>query len=309
MRPTHLFLALSAALLLGPLSSISKEPTTAPPSPAVVSSVTPQATTKRPYTVTRIAREGPVTGVLVKVDLTDPRVALRVALVDDRDPDADGPAVGRLDTTTSAARKFDFDITLNASFFAAPVARDFNGRPYRYFVGNGAYPVGWHVSEGKVVTKPTNEKVRATMVIDKQGKVSLHEKLMELPTDTVSAISGNAMILKDGAMPRGLQRGRAPTSCVALSEDGKTLFLIAIDGRQEGVSRGVSFDELVVLLKDLGAHNAINFDGGGSTTMVLKDPATGVHVIANRPSDPSVLEIPLGVERPVVDVIGVSIRP
>ena len=145
------------------------------------------------------------------------------------------------------------------------------------------------------------------MIVHESGKVSLRPDLAELPADTKYAVSGNAMLLVDGVMPKNLERGRAPTSCVAISADGKTLWLIAIDGRQEKHSRGVSFDELVPLLLNLGAHNAINFDGGGSTTLVLKDPATGVQVIANQPSDNGSLGITQRVERPVVDVIGIRV--
>lgn len=262
----------------------------------------------KPISIERLSLPGPVEGVVVKINLADPRVRVEVALVDDRDPDGDGPAVGRLDTTTSAARKFDFAVTMNASFFVAPIARKFAGKDYRYFVGNGAHPVGWHYSNGKLITKPSSAKLRATMIVHESGKISLRGDLAALPADTKYAVSGNAMLLVDGALPKGVARGRAPTSCVAISADGKTLWMIAIDGRQDKHSRGVTFEEMVKILIDLGATHAINLDGGGSTTLVLKDPATGVHVIANQPSDGSSLGIAQRVERPVVDVIGVSVR-
>ena len=79
--------------------------------------------TAPPFTIEHFTRPGPIAGVVARIDLTDPRVQVMLALADDRDPDGTGPCVGQLDTTSSAARKHDFAITLNASFFAAPPAR------------------------------------------------------------------------------------------------------------------------------------------------------------------------------------------
>ena len=97
---------------------------------------------------------GPVAGLSQKVDLTDPRVRIEVALTDDTDPDGDGPCTGQLDMTSAAARKRDYAITINASFFAAPKQLDVMGRKVRYFVGNCAWPEGWHVFKGKLISKP-----------------------------------------------------------------------------------------------------------------------------------------------------------
>jgi exopolysaccharide biosynthesis protein len=273
--------------------------------PAIVP--VPTITRALPYKAERIAEAGPLAGVAVTVDLTDPRVRVKVALTDDRDPDGDGPCVGQLDTTSQAARKHDFAVTINASFFAVPKARDFNGKTVRYFAGNCGYPVGWHFSRGKIMGRPANDNLRATLIVSKAGKVWIRNHVKELPADTEFAVSGNAMILYDGKVTRELERGFAPTTAVGLSADGKTLYLVAIDGRQEK-SRGASLDEMAAIMLKMGAWHAINFDGGGSTTMVLKDPATGVFATVNRPSDVSSLGIAQLVERAVIDVIGIAIE-
>ena len=48
----------------------------------------------------------------------------------------------------------------------------------------------------------------------------------------------------------------------------KKLYLIAVDGRHNGYSVGVTFQELAQILKKLDLKDAINLDGGGSTTLV-----------------------------------------
>ena len=263
-----------------------------------------------PYTAERFSLPGPVAGVVVKVDLGDARVRVKVALADDRDPDGDGPCVGQLDTTSNAARKQDFQIAMNASFFAVPATREFNGKKISYFAGNCGYPEGWHFSAGRLIASPTGDKFRATIIVHEDGKVTLAAGVKQLPADTRFAVSGNALVLAQGKpVAAAIDILRHPRSAVGLSADANTLILVAVDGRQEKHSRGVTLAELAAIMQGFGADSAINLDGGGSTSLVLKDPATGVFAIANQPSDQAALSLPLSVERPVIDIIGIQIAP
>jgi exopolysaccharide biosynthesis protein len=81
-------------------------------------------------------------------------------------------------------------------------------------------------------------------------------------------------------------RERAPRTAVGASSDGTKLFLVTIDGRQSGYSNGVTIPELAAYMRSIGAHNAINLDGGGSTTMVARYPWADHVSVVNRPSDP-----------------------
>lgn len=261
-----------------------------------------------PYTVERFNLPGPVAGVLVKVNLADPRVRVAVALADDRDPDGAGPCVGQLETTSQVARKHNFDITINASFFAAPTAREIAGKKVYYFVGNCAWPEGWHYSNGKIFGEPKTARFRSTMIVHRDKSVTMADGLAALPADTQFAISGSAMMLTNGMVtPPAKDEARHPRSALGLSADARTLYVVAVDGRQEPHSRGVTLAELANIFIQFGAHNALNLDGGGSTSLVIKDPASGAFAIANQPSDASMLKLPLRVERPVVDVVGISI--
>lgn len=69
-----------------------------------------------------------------------------------------------------------------------------------------------------------------------------------------------------------------PRTAVAKLKDGKFL-MVTVDGRQPGTSVGVNLQELAEMLLELGAIDAMNLDGGGSTTMFV-----GGKVI-NQPSD------------------------
>jgi hypothetical protein len=94
-------------------------------------------------------------------------------------------------------------------------------------------------------------------------------------------------------MQRAFATDRHPRTAIAALADRRVL-LVVVDGRHPGVSIGMTLGELAALLIDLGATEAINLDGGGSTTMVVKGK------VMNQPSDASG-------ERPVSDAI--LVRP
>lgn len=75
---------------------------------------------------------------------------------------------------------------------------------------------------------------------------------------------------------------RHPRSAIYTKDDGTVVF-ITVDGRSAGNADGMSIPELAYLVKILGGDDAINLDGGGSTTLWLKDaPDNGV---LNYPTD------------------------
>lgn len=89
------------------------------------------------------------------------------------------------------------------------------------------------------------------------------------PAGTLQTIAGGAMLVREGAPERfDFADNFHPRTAVAVGEGGKRLWLIVVDGRQDGYSEGVDLNELAVLIAELGATEALNLDGGGSTTLV-----------------------------------------
>lgn len=74
-----------------------------------------------------------------------------------------------------------------------------------------------------------------------------------------------------------IARGRAPRTAIGVKKDG-TVILLVVDGRSSS-SAGMSLQELANYMVKLGAWQALNFDGGGSSEMVLDGK------ILNNPSD------------------------
>ena len=124
------------------------------------------------------------------------------------------------------------------------------------------------------------------------------------PADAQGAyngLSGFYALLIDGKNNGGM-RDRHPRSAVGISRNGRYLILMAIDGRQPGYSESASTGETAEWIRKLGAYNALNLDGGGSTALVIEGPY-GVPVELNRPCGP-----PPGVEWRVANHLGVFAR-
>ncbi len=115
----------------------------------------------------------------------------------------------------------------------------------------------------------------------------------------VAAAGGGPLLLASGAAvddpasPGYATRDlRIPVAAAATLADG-TLVLIVVDGRRPAISVGVNRAELIALLRGLGATDAMQFDSGGSATLVARVLGEGRPSVQNDPSD--------GAERPVAD--------
>ena len=77
---------------------------------------------------------------------------------------------------------------------------------------------------------------------------------------------------------------RASRTAVGITKTGKVVFMV-LDGRQEPVSCGGSMIEIAQIMLEAGCVEAINLDGGGSTTFVSKPEGQDELQVTNKPSD------------------------
>lgn len=108
---------------------------------------------------------------------------------------------------------------------------------------------------------------------------------MEAPdTPPLRAALGAIPLVRGGRALAGLQTSeRAPRTAVGLTEGGRRLWLVAVDGRQEA-SVGATLAQLGRLMTDLGVTDAVALDGGGSTTMIRRGRGGPLRVV-DHPSD------------------------
>ena len=116
------------------------------------------------------------------------------------------------------------------------------------------------------------------------GAGSKHLMLRVASTvDTRATVGASHVLVKDGRRwfasdGSRFAEARHPRTMSGVTRDGTTL-LVTVDGRQPGHSAGMTLQEATDFMLGLGAVQAVNHDGGGSTTFVVRGK------VVNRPSD------------------------
>lgn len=156
------------------------------------------------------------------------------------------------------------------------------GRVTAVRVGAGAGAV----AEGATVLHGNGTAAAALAALQPGDAVELaYRPRTDAGTDLLFAVGGNLELLRDGTPAPDLDdRVSEPRSAVGISENGRTMWLVTVDGRQRD-SRGMTYRELADLLRGLGADDGLNLDGGGSSTLVARDAGAGGATVQNSPSD------------------------
>jgi hypothetical protein len=107
------------------------------------------------------------------------------------------------------------------------------------------------------------------------------------PVTLWTTVAGSAQIVTRGAASipdLAWYRAVQARTAIGLSRDGRTLTLFTVD--RSGGSKGMQVGEVAdLLLRDYGVWDALNLDGGGSSTLALEDPVTHVPALVNASSD------------------------
>lgn len=206
----------------------------------------------------------------LEIDLSAPGLSFRLT------PQVDGLPNGD-ETVTQTTRDFveaqNAQLGINAHFFRLEhhsQQRPTNNRSLAVSDGNAYSPwddgfrVGFNIDQNNVAK-----------FIRRGAEGGFDTRPQDV--DLYNAFAGNLRLVTNGVaiteqdLPRrpgtGFMADRHPRTAVGLTADNK-LLLVTVDGRQNVFSEGVFIDELGAMMRDLGARNAVNLDGGGSTTMV-----------------------------------------
>ena len=167
-----------------------------------------------------------------------------------------------------------------------------------YFNTRTLYPVTFVKDEGKVVWAVTNDDVDRSngmfRIKDKKGR-----KVDVVSVDSLGAgaaakgwreaIVSGPVLWEEGVRVcypdngshayRSFYAKRHPRTLMGYTADGWIYFLV-VDGRFPGRGEGMSIDELEVLCESLGLYEALNLDGGGSSTLWTRDEG-----VVNHPYD------------------------
>ena len=266
------------------------------------------AVAAEPVQVTTLAETsaaGPQRIYVARVDLRHPDVELRVPERATPRPGDPKGMESRLETVPDFARRVGATLAINANFYARLA-----GAPPMWTAGQPVDLVGPSVSEGRVVSRAkTGGLGHPALLVTRERKARIAcalQKDLAGQDDVVAGVShpptrGCLLVANgrnEGEKASASLRARHPRTAAGLTADGRELILVVVDGRQAGWSVGMTLTELAALMMRLGARNAINLDGGGSSSFVYR--AAGGAEVTNRPSD--------GFWRPVANQLAVVVR-
>lgn len=157
-------------------------------------------------------------------------------------------------------------------------------------VSNSARLTRGKAIKGKVLIG-RGKGARSLARLKKGRKATVRAWLQGRPT---VAITGNRFLLRNNRVEVVDDREMHPRTAIGIDYDTNRLFLLVVDGRQD-FSRGLTMVELAERMVTLGADEALNLDGGGSSTLVARKTNGRVGVV-NSPSDGGQRRVPNGLE-------------
>lgn len=241
----------------------------------------------------RFARDSPrpLMFHIVTVDLTAAGIEFLVT-PQQKDP---GGKETLADTVPGFLQKHGVQVAINGSFFyPMHVHHPFDYAPR---VGEGVNAVGVTISEGDRYSAAQTGWAALCIVSPREMTI---EESGDCPAETVQGLAGDRQFIKNGqVVAKASHQELFPRTVVALDKAGETMWLVAVDGRQFGYSEGITLTELAAELTARGAYQALNLDGGGSTTLAVEAG-----------SQPTVLNSPIQARvpthlRPVANHLGI----
>lgn len=203
-----------------------------------------------------------------------------------KDPDGDGPAEAMLTPPNQLAEDVKAIAAINTSAWEM-LPDPITGKKPGYIVEGWANILGWVQSRNVLISKP--QAGYWSLWMDDAGKVFIGQIASEASlttnlSDAQWAVSGFRGILADGKVLVEPSEVRHPRTAVGITSDHRTMVWMVVDGRQNGYSEGVSEEELARLLLENDCAHGINLDGGGSSSMWIRNAKSEL-TTANRPSD------------------------
>ncbi len=245
-------------------------------------------------TYTRLIRFTPRKLVihLVEIDLTAPGIRILVTPGDS----SCGMETCAM-TTGEFLKKNDLQLAINGSFFT-PFSVGTTFWNYYPHTNDPTDIYGLAISNGNPYSADASGYAKICFT---SQRAQITEQ--NCPAGTSQALAGQAILVRGGVPVRfDFADNLHPRTAVAVGNGGKRLWLIVVDGRQKGYSEGIDLNELAALIAGLGASEALNLDGGGSTTLVTSK--FGAHTV----NAPIHTRIPMR-QRPVANHLGIYALP
>ena len=268
--------------------------------------------------------EHPFAGItsIVRTETTPRRLTMHIVLIDltahgirFKLTPSGGPLETIRQTTLTFLNQQHAQVAINAHFFMPFPSTDTKANLIGLAASDGSVYSGFESPEQNYALVPfaaaiNIDRSNHASVVHYDGHYSDSRHVLE-QVQLWTTVAGSAQIVTDGAKtipsyrdaqhPDGLlQEGGTKTvhfsnadswydrlqarTAIGLTEDGKTLVWFTVD-RAAG-SQGMKLGEVAdMLIGDYKVYNALNLDGGGSTTMAMENPSTHKGALFNTSSD------------------------
>ena len=189
-------------------------------------------------------------------------------------------------------------MTLQALAYDKPGSRVLAAVNGDFFAKDGT-PQGIYYRNGTCLKGTMTDNVCTFFAITKNKKaiIGSYDEYDSYKEDIREAVGGRVRLMTNGNVLPQTVTALEPRTAIGVTDDNVVYILVA-DGRNFWYSNGMRYAEMGAVMKALGAKNAINLDGGGSSTFIIRKIAgfeDGRFAIRNWPYDNG------GVEREVAN--------
>lgn len=230
------------------------------------------------YTVTKDGESLPTKLFIMDVRLSDKVTVLATAAEDNNasikatkeEQTAIAPISKQLEAMQANRQNINVLGGVNADFYLIKRSNMIKGAMYR-----GSECLKGDIDEGENLF---------LVLKDGSAHCMTAEEYLALDKNLIAeAVSGRQMLLNDG-VAQSDDTHLEPRTAVGVTKSGKRLFILVGDGRRKEYSNGLSYADMAQIFKSLGAYDALNLDGGGSSSFCLS-VGDGKFAPINRPSD------------------------
>lgn len=163
-----------------------------------------------------------------------------------------------------------------------------------------------------LASSSSSERIRQSLLLE--DPVSLSFTTQPDLDSLALTLGGGATLVKNGVAAATFTHnisGSHPRTALGISRDKQEVLLVTVDGRTASYT-GVTQQELANIMVYLGAYEAMNLDGGGSTQMMVRPLGENTKKIVNNLSDGSERRLMNGIgvvnNAPVTDLSGIILE-
>ncbi|TZF86289.1 phosphodiester glycosidase family protein (plasmid) [Pedobacter sp. BS3] len=214
---------------------------------------------------------------ILKIDLKNTNISLEAATP------YDSPSYGA-QTVTEMAKYVD-----------APHHRVMAGINGDFFNTSSYVPLGIVYKKGVAVKSAFSDNTDkpqqglSFLGILSDGTAFIGDKDTDYPavrSQLKEALGGGVFLVRDHRIVQQTIPTVDPRTAIGVTDDNVVYFIV-VDGRNFYYSNGINYEQLAKLMYALNAKTAINVDGGGSSTFMIKHPLADIWQVRNMPSDGS----------------------